>query len=341
MNPRGARDTESLFCMSAASASAARENDEEFRRVKDDFLRVARQHRRRELSRSESSRSPSPIRRRSSRRSKNLPKFKIAPFYANDVELWFNQLETQFDLHDITDDDERYRLACAALSGEVASDVRDILLQPFLNHKYISLKEVLIERRGLTMPERVNKVISGEKLGTDIPSRFLRRLQKTDGFGTTAVVGKAVIRQTFIRQMPASIRAHLATTPDSTSLESLAVLADRAIASENDAKDNSVGVAEVRVNDSEKLFGIMEDISRRLKKLETLGHQKKHYNNKQQTTRRRDNTTENIFFFPNANARPFAPRMAANNNSNENNDQNVVTTKVPNPCSPAPPPNSP
>ena len=152
LNPRGARDTDSLFHMSDASASAARENDEEFRRVKDDFLRVMMQYRRRELSRSESSRSPSPIRRRSSRRSKNLPKFKIAPFYANDVELWFNQLETQFDLHDITDDDERYRLTCAALSGEVASDVRDILLQPFLSHKYISLKGVLIERRGLTTP---------------------------------------------------------------------------------------------------------------------------------------------------------------------------------------------
>ena len=109
-----------------------------------------------------------------------------------------------------------------------------------------------------------------------------------------ALVGKAVIRQAFIRQMPASIRAHLATTPDSTSLESLAVLADRAIASENDAKDNSVGVAEVRVNDSEKLIGIMEDISRRLKMLETSGHQKKHYNNKQKTTRRRQLAEETI-----------------------------------------------
>ena len=62
---RCARDTDSLFHMSDASASAAGENDEEFRRVKDDFLRVARQHRGRELSRSESSRSPAPIRLRS------------------------------------------------------------------------------------------------------------------------------------------------------------------------------------------------------------------------------------------------------------------------------------
>ena len=57
-----------------------------------------------------------------------------------------------------------------------------------------------------------------------------------------------------------------------------------------------MGVAEVRVNDSEKLIGIMEDISRRLKKLETSEHQKQQYNNRQQTTRRRDRTTKKIFF---------------------------------------------
>ena len=115
LDHRGARDKDSYFHMSDASKSAARENEEEFRRVKADFLRVARQHRRKEFPRSESSRSPSPIRRRSSRRSKNLPKFKIAPFYPNDVELWFNQLETQFVLHNITDDDERYRLTCGLI----------------------------------------------------------------------------------------------------------------------------------------------------------------------------------------------------------------------------------
>ena len=58
MNPRGARDTDSLFHMSDASASAVRENDDEFRRVKDDFLRVARQHRRRELLRRNHQKAP-------------------------------------------------------------------------------------------------------------------------------------------------------------------------------------------------------------------------------------------------------------------------------------------
>ena len=173
-------------------------------RLKADFARIARARPTSPHSRSDSSKSPSPLRRQPQGRSTNLPKFKITTFYATNVELWFNQIETQFALHQINDDDKRYSLTCAALSGEVASDVSDVLLQPFRSHKYESLKAILIERRGLTTPERVNKVISGERMSTDIPSLFLRRLQKTAGFGTKAVVGKAVIRQAFIRQMPVS-----------------------------------------------------------------------------------------------------------------------------------------
>ena len=130
---------------------------------------------------------------------------------------------------------------------------------------YSVISTVLIESRGLTTPECLNKVISGKKIGSDISSCFLRRLHKTADFGTSAVVGKAVIRQAFIRQRPASIWAHLATTPDSTSLESLAILANRALASENDVKYSSMGVTQIQLNDSERIIRIMEDISRRLK----------------------------------------------------------------------------
>ena len=216
---QGARRKDNYYPDSEENAVRSREADDEYQRLKEDFARIARNRRTRHHSRSDSSKSPSPRRRQPPRRSTNLPKFKIATFYATDVELWFNQIETQFDLHQIHDDDERYSLTCAALSDEVASDVRDVLLQPFRPHKYESLKSILIERRGLTTPERVSKVISGERMGSDIPSRCLRRLQKTAGFGTKAVVGKAVIRQAFIRQMPTSINAHLATQPDSATLE--------------------------------------------------------------------------------------------------------------------------
>ena len=257
------------------------------------------------------------------RRSPNLPKFKIATFYATDVELWFNQIETQFDLHHITDDDERYSLTCAALSGEVASDVRD--LQPFCTNKYESLKGILIERRGLTTPERVNKIISGEKIGSDIPSRFLRRLQRTAGFGTKAVAGRAVIRQAFIRQMPASIRAHLATQPDSASLESLAMLADRALASENDVDESKPGVAEIKVSKTGKLVGLLEDLSRRLKKLETatstMAVEKRRNSGCAWTN---DNRAPRAHYVPNVQAKPFVlNRQGSFTNNNKDSRPSI------------------
>ena len=169
---QGARRKDNYYLESEENEVRFRKADDEYKRPKEDFARIARNRRTRNHPRSDSSKSPSPRRRQPPRRSTSLPKFKIATFYATDVELWFNQIETQFDLHQINDDDERYSLTCAALSGEVASDVRDVLLQPFRSHKYESLKSILIKRRGLPTPERVNKVISGEKMGSDIPSRF-------------------------------------------------------------------------------------------------------------------------------------------------------------------------
>ena len=304
LDRQGARHKDSYYPMSDENAAELKDTDAEFRRLKADFLRIARNRRRRGLSWSDSSRNPSLVRRQPQRCSANLPKFKIAAFYSTDVELWFIQIETQFDLHQITDDDERCRLTCAALCGEVVSDVRDVLLQLFFTHKYENLKAILIERRSLTTPESVNKVISGEKLGSDIPSRFLRRLQKTAGFGTKAVVGKVVIRQAFIRQMPPSVHAHLATQPDSATLENLAMLADRAVVAERDVDEAKQGVAEINVSESGKLVGLLEDLSRWLKKLETATakpKKKKTYGHSQPNENRAAKTQ----VVPNVQAKPF------------------------------------
>ena len=171
----------------------------------------------------------------------------------------------------------------------------------------------------------MNKVISGEKICTDIPFRFLRRLQKTAGFGMKAVVGRAVIRQAFIRQMPASIRAHLATQPDSASLESLAMLADRALASENDSDESKSGVAEIKVSETGKLVGLLEDPSRRIKKLETLTSTMAA--EKRRNTRRartNDNRTPRAQYVPNVQAQPFIPNTQGSlNNHNEDSRQNL------------------
>ena len=157
-------------------------------------------------------------------------------------------------------------------------------------------------------------------MGSDIPSRFLRRLQKTAGFGTKAVVGKAVIRQAFIRQMPSSIRAHLATQPDSATLESLAMLADRALASETDVEESKPGVAEIKVDETTKLVGLLEDLSKRLKKLETATAAEK----KRNQGRANNHYAPRPTFISNAQATEFVPNKPGSFNNAQQNTRPYV-----------------
>ena len=62
LDGQGARHKDSYFPMSDENTAELRDTDADFRRLKADFLRFACIERRRDLSRSESSRSPSPVR---------------------------------------------------------------------------------------------------------------------------------------------------------------------------------------------------------------------------------------------------------------------------------------
>ena len=129
--------------------------------------------------------------------------------------------------------------------------------------------------------------------------------------------------------MPTSIRAHLATRPDSASLESLAVLADRALTSEIDVEEVKQGVAGIQVSESGKLVGLLEDLSRRLKKIETATAAKKRNYGRSHTAENRATKTP---FVPSPQAKPFVP-------SNQNvsrqgfvtNNQQVIRHNMPPP----------
>ena len=117
--------------------------------------------------------------------------------------------------------------------------------------------------------------------------------------------------------MPTSIRAHLATQPDSATLESLTMLADRALASETDVEESKPGVAEIKVDETTKLVGLLEDLSKRLKKLENATAAEKKRN---QGRGRADNHyAPRPTFIPNAQATEFVPNKPGSFNNAQQN----------------------
>ena len=98
--------------------------------------------------------------------------------------------------------------------------------------------------------------------------------------------------------MPTSIRAHLATQPDSATLESLAMLFDRALA------------LEIKIDETTKLVGLLEELSKRLKKLDTATAAEKKRNSGR--GRANDNYVPRPPFIPNAQATEFVPNKQGN-----------------------------
>ena len=106
------------------------------------------------------------------------------------------------------------------------------------------------------------------------------------------------------------------------------MLADRAVAAKKDVDKAKPGVAEIQVSESGKLVGLLEDLSCRLKKLETATAAKKKTYGRSQATENRATKTQ---FIPNVQAKPFVP-----NNQNVTR-QDVSTNNRKDSCPNAPP----
>ena len=88
------------------------------------------------------------------------------------------------------------------------------------------------------------------------------------------------------------------------------MLADRAVVADKDVDKAKRGVAEINVSESGKLVGLLEDLSGRLKKLETAtakATKKKTYGHSQST----ENGAAKSQFVPNVQAKPLIPNNQA------------------------------
>uniref|UniRef100_A0A6P7FJ12 Uncharacterized protein LOC114330710 isoform X1 n=1 Tax=Diabrotica virgifera virgifera TaxID=50390 RepID=A0A6P7FJ12_DIAVI len=71
---------------------------------------------------------------------------KIPPFWPNDPEIWFLQVENQFTLANITSDATKFNYIVANLDTAYILEVRDIIVSPPATERYAKLKSELIKR---------------------------------------------------------------------------------------------------------------------------------------------------------------------------------------------------
>lgn len=148
---------------------------------------------------------------------------RVPPFWPEEPDIWFAQVEGQFAISGITSDSTKFNYVIGHLDNQHSRAVKDVIINPPLSNKYDKLKSELIKRLSDSKEKRIKQLMMHEELGDRKPSEFLRHLQ---GLAGTSV-DDDFMKTMWINRLPHGIQTVLAGQPQSASLEALADLADR------------------------------------------------------------------------------------------------------------------
>ncbi|XP_071629524.1 uncharacterized protein [Temnothorax longispinosus] len=127
---------------------------------------------------------------------------RLPLFWPEEPELWFAQLEGQFALCEIKDDDAKYAYVISGIQPKQAKEIKDRLTD--------------------SHGQRIRQLLEHEELGDRKPSQFLRHLSTLAG----TTVSKELLRTLWLGRLPPQTQAILATRTEDR-LEDVADQADR------------------------------------------------------------------------------------------------------------------
>lgn len=148
---------------------------------------------------------------------------RVPPFWPEEPELWFAQLESQCELAGITEESSKYAYTLAKLEPKHAKEIKDIITKKLpAAEKYEAVKKALIQRLTVSQEQRTRQLLEHEELGDRKPSQFLRHLSTLAG----AAIPEDLLRTLWLGRLPTQMQTILATRTQDN-LEDVAEQADR------------------------------------------------------------------------------------------------------------------
>jgi hypothetical protein len=150
----------------------------------------------------------------------NKVSIKIPPFWREKPEIWFYQVEAQFNICKIVTEETKFNHLVSQLEPKYIENIWDIIRGTEVN-KYSLAKECLLNIFKESEDKRIKRLVTGIDLGDQKPSQLLRRMQALAG----ADVSEKVLKTLWLEKLPESTRNILIVTDEG--LEKVAVMADR------------------------------------------------------------------------------------------------------------------
>ncbi|XP_075553529.1 uncharacterized protein LOC142586161 [Dermacentor variabilis] len=105
----------------------------------------------------------------------------LPPFWPQNPQVWFHQIEAQFRLYRITSETTRYYHVTSVVPAEVASELSDVLSGPKGATPHEHLKTKVLERFAPSERTHLQQHLAGEDLGDQPPFQMLRRMRQLLG----------------------------------------------------------------------------------------------------------------------------------------------------------------
>ena len=125
----------------------------------------------------------------------------------------------------ITSQRSKFDYIVSSLSPKFSAEVRDLLLSPPAENSYSVLKAQLTKRTTLSEQRKLEQLFTGEELGDRKPTQLLRRMQQL--LGDHPGFDASFLRELFLQRLPPNVRMVLASSPEGTTLDQLAEMADK------------------------------------------------------------------------------------------------------------------
>lgn len=149
---------------------------------------------------------------------------KMPIFSPLNVRLYFAQLEANFSIANISNEETKYSHLIASIDAQHLTYVSDIVYSPLPPPKenpYAVLKEKLIEQFEHSETKKINTLLQDLTLGDKKPSQLLHDMKELSNHK----LDESFLKNLWLGHLPSNMQAILATS--SESLSQLALMADK------------------------------------------------------------------------------------------------------------------
>ena len=219
---------------------------------------------------------------------------KFPPFWPEDPEIWFAQIEALFNIHNITTDNTKFDYVLAHSTAELFPYVTTLIKEelPAGETKFKKFKERVIQSFSTSAEVKLRKLFKGQDLGGKKPTQFLVLLKNNSG----GQCNDTVLKSLFLEHLPENVRSILAVS-NTTDLDNLALLADKIM--ENQSAPMMVNAVKCTKEDSE-LSTLVKQLSAQVQRLTTQvnnrsrSQSRNRYDNKNSNSNNNTSTDANV-----------------------------------------------